>query len=116
MTPNGGQLGGAVSRLDFTKTWRGELEATGLGVLLSCGDPSTEEAGYVAIETVDGRLRDLEGGFAFQQSAFMHGGSQTLRYEVAPGSGCGALEGMTGTLQLNIDEDGTHRYELDYDL
>lgn len=116
MTPSGEELGGAVSRLAFTKTWRGDLDGTGSGVLLSCGDPKAGEAGYVAIETVDGRLGALEGGFAFQQSAFMHGGSQTLRYEVAPGSGRGALEGITGSLQLTIDEDGVHRYELDYDL
>jgi hypothetical protein len=39
----------------------------------------------------------------------MHGGSQTLHYNVAPGSGRGALAGITGTLQLTIDNDGTHR-------
>lgn len=115
MTPGAAEIGGAVGRLEFTKTWRGDLEGTGSGVLLSCGDPQTGEAGYIAIETVDGRLGDRDGGFAFQQLASMHGGSQTLRYGVTPGSGRGALEGITGTLQLTIDDDGTHRDELEYD-
>lgn len=116
MTPSAAEIGGAVSRLDFTKTWRGDLEGTGSGVLLSCGDPQAGEAGYVAIETVDGRLGDRNGGFVFQQLASMHAGSQTLRYEVSPGSGRGALAGITGRLRLSIDDDGTHRYELEYEV
>jgi hypothetical protein len=116
MTPGSDELGGAVSRLEFTKDWRGDLEGSGSGVLLACGDPQGGEAGYVAIETVDGRLGDREGGFIFQQSGLMHAGSQSLRYEIAPGSGRGALEGITGSLQLTIESDGTHRYELSYDL
>ncbi|MGH9067706.1 MAG: DUF3224 domain-containing protein [Acidimicrobiales bacterium] len=116
MTPSAAEIGGAVSRLDFTKSWRGDLEGTGSGVLLSCGDPRAGEAGYVAMETVDGRLGDRDGGFVLQQLASMHGGSQTLYYDVAPGSGRGALEGLTGKLQLTIDDDGTHRYDLEYDV
>jgi len=46
----------------------------------------------------------------------LHGGSQTLHYEVVPGSGSGQLDGLTGILHLNIDEDGTHHYELEYEL
>jgi hypothetical protein len=116
MSPGTAEAGGSIARLDFTKTWRGDLEGTGSGVLLSCGDPQAGEAGYVAIEAVDGRLGDRDGGFAFQQLGSMHAGSQTLHYEVAPGSGRGALEGITGTLQLTVDDDGTHRYELEYDV
>ncbi|MBO0847337.1 MAG: DUF3224 domain-containing protein [Nocardioides sp.] len=42
----------------------------------------------------------------------MHGGSQTLHYEVVPGSGRGALQGISGTFHLEVQADGTHRYEL----
>ena len=116
LTPSPGEIGGTVDRVDFTKIWHGDLQGTGSGVLLSCGDPTAGEAGYVAIETVDGRLGDQTGGFAFQQLASMHAGSHSLRYQVAPGSGRDALAGITGTLQLTIDDDGTHRYELSYDF
>ena len=34
----------------------------------------------------------------------------------SPGSGSGRLTGITGTLRLDVDEDGTHRYELRYDV
>jgi hypothetical protein len=114
MTPAPAEIGGVVGRLDFTKTWHGDLEGTGSGVLLSGGDPKAGEAGYVAVETFEGRLGDKTGGFTFQQLASMHGGSQSLHYQVTPGSGRGSLAGITGTLQLTIDDDGTHRYELSY--
>lgn len=115
MNPGRAELGGAVGRLDFTKTWRGDVGGTGSGVLLSCGEPQTGEAGYVAIETVEGRLDDKDGSFALLQLGLMHAGRK-LRYEVAPGSGTGALTGIIGTLHLTIEGDGTHRYELSYEV
>ncbi|HUY96949.1 MAG TPA: DUF3224 domain-containing protein [Verrucomicrobiae bacterium] len=116
MTPGAPEVGGMVDRFDFTKTFQGELDATGIGVMLSCGDPNTGSAGYVAIESVSGRLGDRSGGFALQQLGMMHRGSPTLQYEVVPGSGHGALRGISGTVHLTIEKDGTHRYELEYEL
>jgi len=51
-----------------------------------------------------------------QQFGLLHGGSQTLHDEVVPGSGRGGLAGLTGVLHLNVNEDGTHRYQLEYAL
>jgi hypothetical protein len=116
MTPGAPEADGEVNRFDFTKTFTGDLAATGVGVMLSCGDPQSGAAGYVAIETVRGRLGGVQGGFALQQFGQMHNGSQTLTYQVVPGSGVGALVGIVGALELTIDEDGTHHYTLTYDL
>ena len=63
-----------------------------------------------------GRLSQQEGSFARHQFGSMHGGSQTLHYEVVPGSGSGQLTGITGVLHLHVDGNGSHRYELHYDL
>ncbi len=106
---------------ELSKTFHGDLQGTGAGVMLSGGDPQAGAAGYVAIETVDGSLGGRQGSFALQQfgslhCGSLHCGSQTLHYEVVPGSGSGQLDGLTGILHLNIDEDGTHRYELEYEL
>jgi hypothetical protein len=116
MRPGPPELDGAVSRFDFTKTFDGDLEGTGAGLMLAGGDPGSGSAGYVAVETVSGRLAGRDGGFALQQLGMMSGGEQTLHYQVAPGSGTGELAGMTGTLELTVEEDGTHRYELAYEL
>lgn len=106
------ELEGAISRTEMHKSFHGGLEGDGNGILLSVGNPSSGSAGYVAIETVRGAIHDRRGGFTFLQLATMHAGSQSLRYEIAPGSGRGELSGITGSLQLTIEADGTHRYAL----
>ncbi len=114
--PGAAELDGAVGRIELAKTFHGGIEGTATGVMLSAGDLQAGAAGYVAIEAVRGRLDERQGGFALQQFGSMHHGSQTLYYEVVPGSGTGDLTGIAGTLHLDIEEDGTHRYELHYDL
>jgi hypothetical protein len=110
------ELDGAVERFALSKTFHGGIEGTSEGVMLSCGDLKSGNAGYGAIETVRGRVGELHGGFALQQFGSMHEGSQLLYYKVVPGSGSDQLSAIAGTLLLNIDADGTHRYELHYDL
>lgn len=114
--PGAPELDGAVGRFDFTKTFDGELTGVGAGVMLSSGDPTSGAAGYVAIETVSGRLGDRQGSFALQQFGTMRADSQTLHYEIVPGSGKDGLDGISGSLRLTIEDDGTHRYELEYDV
>jgi hypothetical protein len=116
LVPAPGELDGGVSRFDFTKTFIGDLEGAAAGVMLSAGDPQSGSAGYVAIETVRGKLGGRAGGFALQQFGTMRAGTQTLHYEVVPGSGAGDLAGISGRLRLTIDVDGTHHYELEYEI
>jgi len=113
LPPEGGET---WARMALTKTWSGGLEGTGRGLMMSAGDPQSGHAGYVAIETVDGRLDGRAGGLAFQQNGVMSADGTRLEYEVVPGSGTGELAGITGTLHLTVDDDGTHRYDLDYAL
>jgi hypothetical protein len=108
--------GSAMGRLDLAKRWLGDLEATSTGLMLSAGDPASGSAGYVAVELVDGSLHGRAGTFAFMQLGAMRAGEPELRYEVVPGSGTGELTGLDGTLDLVIDDDGTHRYDVSYTL
>jgi hypothetical protein len=116
LVPAAAELGGAVARFELAKHFHGDLEGSGAGVMLSGGDPQAGMAGYVAIETVTGRLGERTGSLALQQFGTMHDGTQTLHYEVVPGSGSGGLAGITGTLSLTIDADGSHHYVLEYQL
>lgn len=116
MAPAAPELDGAVSRLNFTKKFSGDLEGFGAGLMLSGGDPQKGVAGYVAIETVTGRLGDRDGAFALEQLGLMQEGAYTLHYEVVPGSGSGGLEDIRGTFHLTVGEDGTHSYVLEYRL
>jgi hypothetical protein len=116
LQPGATELGGAVGRFDLTKTYSGDLEGDGAGIMLSAGNAQEGSAGYVALETVTGILNGRAGGFALQQFGVMDGGDHSLTYVVVPGSGSGELVGITGALDLTIDDDGTHHYELDYEL
>jgi len=116
LTPGGTELDGAVNRFELRKTYHGDIQGEGAGVMLSGGDPQAGDAGYVAIETVTGNVGDRYGGFALQQFGTMSSGAQTLHYEVVPGSGTGELHGITGTFHLTVEFDGTHRYELEYEV
>ena len=105
-----------IGRLAITKTWAGDLTGTGHGLMLSAGDPTQGRAGYVALEIVEGMLHGRPGSFAFHQLGVMNDGEQELRYDIVPGSGTGDLAGLTGSLELSIEADGTHRYDLGYTL
>ena len=116
ITPSTPELDGAVNRFELRKRFSGDLAGAGSGLMLAAADPSGGTAGYVAIETVHGTLGDRDGGFAMQQFGTMVLGVPTLHYEVVPGSGSGGLTGTGGVLHLTVEADGTHRFEMEYEL
>ena len=100
-------------RFTFTKTWSGALEGQSTGVMLTAGEPSTGDAGYVAAEVFEGTLRGARGTLAFHQLGAMSGGDPSLTYAIAPGSGTGELAGTTGALEIGeIEESGRHHVTL----
>lgn len=116
LAPAPAELEGAVTRSELRKSFHGELQGESEGIMLSAGDPSAGSAGYVAMEVVHCLLHGRRGSFAFVQLGLMQTGSHTLHYEIVPGSGGADLEGITGSLELAIEADGTHRFELTYTL
>ncbi len=102
-------------RFSMEKHFQGSLEGTSAGEMIAAGDPKTGEAGYVAIETVTGKLDGKKGSFALQQFATMSGGGQKLEVTVTPGSGTGELAGIAGTFTIQV-ANGQHSYTLDYTL
>jgi hypothetical protein len=104
-----------LARHDLAKDFHGELEATGIGVMLSVGTAVAGSAAYSALEVVRGRLQGREGTFALQHTGVMTRGEPALSIRVVPDSGTGELEGLSGTLGIRI-EAGRHFYDLDYSL
>ena len=101
-----------TGRFDFRKTWSGDIVGSSEGIMLSAGDPSTGTAGYVALERFVGTVGTATGACALQQFGTMVAGQQVLRYEVVPGSGTDGLAGLSGQVDLVIDENGTHQVTL----
>lgn len=102
-----------TARFDFTKTWEGALTGTGRGVMLSSGDPSVGEAGYVALEVVTGEVDGRLGTFVLQQLGTMTDGASTLTYQVVPGSGTGELATLAGSVEI-LSAEGVHEVHFDY--
>ena len=104
-----------MGRRSIDKQFRGELDATSQGEMLSVGG-AQGSGGYVAIERVTGALHGRKGSFALQHNATMTKGVPYLNIVVVPGSGSDDLAGLTGTMKIHIAPGGAHSYEFDYSL
>lgn len=114
LQPYNRDTGAALARMSIDKTFRGDLQATSQGEMLSAGSPQSGSAGYVAIERVTGTLNGRRGSFSLQHNATMHRGAFALNIIVVPGSGTDELEGLSGTMEIIIT-DGRHSYGFDYE-
>ncbi|MDR9419605.1 DUF3224 domain-containing protein [Gracilimonas sp.] len=110
-----GENGVKLNRMSIDKTFHGELDAISKGEMLSAMTPVKGSAGYVAIEQVSGKLSGKKGSFVLQHYGIMDKGEDRLILEVVPDSGTGELEGLSGKMDITIEE-GKHFYEFEYQL
>lgn len=111
LQPQDATLG--VGRMTIEKAYEGDLVGSGMGQMLTWRDESSGAASYVAVERVEGTLHGRAGSFVLLHRGAMTAEEQSLSVTVAPGSGTGELEGMTGTMTIQ-NVDGEHAYELSY--
>lgn len=105
-----------TGRFTLDKTYDGDLCGSGKGQMLSVRTETAGSAGYVALELVEGSLEGKSGGFSLQHSGTMNRGEASLSVTIVPDSGTGELRGISGTLDIIIDKDGGHFYELNYEF
>ena len=110
-----GTDGMTFRRMSIEKVFTGPLDATSNGEMLSAMTPVKGSAGYVAIEQVVGSLEGKQGSFVLQHYGIMELGAEKLTLEVVPDSGVGQLAGLSGQMNIYI-EDGNHFYECEYQL
>ncbi|MED7954890.1 DUF3224 domain-containing protein [Streptomyces sp. BE303] len=109
------QPGSTVGRVRITKDFTGGLTGTSLVRMFSVMDGEGGPAAYVAVERFTGALDGRQGSFVLQHSAPGSQGER-LAIRVVAGTGSGGLTGITGTFELNVDEQGAHTYVLEYEL
>ena len=107
--------GSTLARLSIDKEFKGDIEGTSKGEMLSAGTQVKGSAGYVAMERVTASVHGKRGTFVLQHNATMTRGAPQLHIAVVPDSGTGELEGITGTLSIII-EGKKHSYQFDYSL
>jgi uncharacterized protein DUF3224 len=115
LAPHNTSADAKLARMSIDKQFRGDLDATSQGEMLSAGTATKGSAGYVAIERVTGTLNDRSGSFVLQHNATMNRGAPYLNIVVIPDSGTGELAGLSGTMHIIIDQ-GKHSYEFEYDF
>ena len=103
-----------LSRISLEKQFHGDLEGSGIGQMLSAGTSVKGSAGYVAIERVTGTLSGRSGTFVLQHNATLTRGTPQLSITVVPDSATGQLEGLTGKMEIKIEEGGKHFYDFEY--
>jgi hypothetical protein len=104
-----------LGRMSIDKQYHGDLEATSKGEMLTAGSTVQGSAAYVAVERVTGSLKGKSGSFALQHMGTMTRGAPSLTISVVPDSGTGELEGLKGTMSIDISN-GKHSYVLEYTL
>jgi len=80
--------GTALGRIHITRRFEGDLEGVAAAELLTARTESGRDLG---------RGAEIDG-------------------TVVPDSGAGELEGLRGEATIAVDEDGTHRLSLEYEL
>jgi hypothetical protein len=106
----------AVARM--VKNFTGALQGTAETLFTAAFDQDRGIGTYVAMESFAGTIDGRAGSINIAHSATTDGGPER-RHEllvIVPGSGTGDLVGVTGTGRIVVDDDGTHRLELDYEV
>ena len=111
----------ALAPVSSAQVDTGSIEGTSTVDMLYTRTPGEGEsfsgAGYVALERIAGSVDGREGSFVLLHISTVVGNEPPLsRYLISPGSGTGALSGISGVGLITIADDGSHTLHLDYEL
>jgi hypothetical protein len=115
ITPQETAAGEPVARMLLYTEFHGDLEAVAHGEMLAGDEPLTGARVYVAIDRVTGTLHGRSGGFIMAHRGIANAEGQELSIVIVPGSGTGQLEGIRGTVGIEIVEK-KHFYTVEYEL
>ncbi len=96
--------GPALARVTVRKTFRGVVDGTSVGEVLTAAGP--DGRGYVASERFTGSVDGRVGTVVFQHGGLDDGASAYTFGHVVPGSGTGQLAGLAGEITLTHDDSG----------
>ncbi len=99
------------------KVYDGDVSGRSATLFTAAFDQATGRGTYIAMEAFEGSVDGRPGTFAYVHSATTSGADRSHEFFlVVPGSGTGELAGISGDGSMAVDEDGTHRVTLDYEL
>jgi hypothetical protein len=105
-----------VGRMSIDKTFKGDIDGTSAGEMMTTGTAVKGSAGYVAVEIVTGSIKGRKGAFTLMHHATMKENADfRMNIVVVPDSGTSELTGLAGKMEIII-EGGKHSYRFDYTL
>lgn len=87
--------GPVLSRIHVVEDFSGDLAGEGVATFLQT-TRGADEASFVGVERVTGRLADRSGTFVLQDQGTLKGSIVSGTWFVVPGSGTGELTGLRG--------------------
>ena len=106
--------GAPAGRMVLSKTYRGAMNGSGIGQMISKRTESGA-AVYYAIEEFSGSVDGRSGAFTLVHQGRMTKDTQLLEVNILEGSGSGELVTITGSMRIAQDVNG-HTYELRYEF
>jgi Protein of unknown function (DUF3224) len=108
--------GPQLVQINVVETFSGDIEGDGAAQFLQVS-LADDDASFVGLERVSGRVGDRSGTFVLQDQGTLEGTTVSGRWFVVPGSGTAQLEGLRGeggfTAQLGEGADVTLDYWFD---
>ncbi|MFE3026104.1 DUF3224 domain-containing protein [Nocardia tengchongensis] len=99
------------------KQFEGEVAGRSATLFTAAFDQAQGIGTYLAMESFEGALNGQAGAFNFVHAASTTGTDRSDGFfAIVPGSGTGALTGITGKGDIAIDADGTHHIWFEYEL
>jgi len=102
------------------KAFTGALSGRAVAQFSYSYDGESNTGTFVALESIEATLDGRQGSFNVVHSSTVQGGavgpSRSDYLRIVPGSGTGALKGISGDGALWVEPDGTHRIRLDYEI
>ena len=107
--------GTALGKIHITRRFDGDLEGEATAELLTAMT-ETGTAVYVALDRITGRLDGRSGSFVLHHRGTVSAEGAVTDGAIVPGSGTAELRGLRGEGTITVDEEGTHRLTLEYEL
>jgi ABC-type phosphate transport system substrate-binding protein len=103
-----------LNRTIVYKEFSGGMVGKSEAQMLAAFTATPGSAGYVALEYFTGSVEGKLGSLVLQHNGVMNKGDAQLAVTIVPDSGAGELAGISGTMEINVDEGG-HSYVLTYE-
>ena len=113
--PVGAKAGPKVTRAAVKQRYTGDIKGTGTIEYVMAYRPD-KTAEYSGVEVISGSIGVRKGSVALMLRGVYDGKEAVTKWKVVPGSGKGALKGLTGAGEFSAPMGSKGKYRLTYEI